>query len=495
MVKVYNTMGKKVEELKVPKGKKLGVYVCGLTTYDYSHMGHARTYVAFDIVIRYLKKAGFEVKFVQNVTDIDDKILKRAMERGEEPLALSARFDRLAREDMKALNIMPADVYPKASENLGQIAKMVRELEEKGFAYKTKSGIYFEVGKFREYGKLSGQKLGELNAGARVAVDESKKNPEDFALWKFTKVGEWGFESGLGKGRPGWHIECSAMAREHLGETVDIHGGARDLVFPHHENEIAQSEAANGKKFVKHWMHTGFLTVNGEKMAKSLGNFVTIRDALSKFDANSIRMFFAMAHYRSPVDYSEKSIETARNTLEKIFGNIARAKGAVGGKSGSIVGDAQKAAAEFDAAMENDFDTPNAAATMIALSKKLGEAAAEGKAKEVGEALGVLYGMLDVFGIDYSNVRTHHMLELGESAGKESDAGAEGMPGVKSIEEKLAKIQGGISDSDIQWLLKARNAARAKKDFALSDRIRKELAAAGIEVEDAKGGASWKRKS
>jgi len=484
MVKVYNTMGREVGELKAAKGKILNMYVCGLTTYDYSHMGHARTYVAFDIVRRYLKRAGFEVKFVQNVTDIDDKILKRAMERKEEPLSLSARFDRLAREDMKALNIMPADVYPKASESLAQIAKMVRELQEKGFAYQTKSGIYFEVGKFGGYGKLSGQKVGELSAGARVVVDESKKAPEDFALWKFTKEGEWGFESELGKGRPGWHIECSAMAREHLGETIDIHGGARDLVFPHHENEIAQSEAANGKKFVKHWMHTGFLTVNGEKMAKSLGNFVTIRDALAKFDANSIRMFFAMAHYRSPIDYSEKSIETARNTLGKIFAVMENAKISGGnGKGDGIAASAKNALEKFNAAMENDFDTPNAAAVMVGLSKELGESLAEGNAGGAADVLAALEEMLDVFGIDYSKAAGAEGGEVQEA--KEAD-----------VDEIVAGMKGRrICTGEIEILLAARNLARAKKDYALSDRIRRELAAAGIETQDAQKGTSWKRKA
>lgn len=489
MVRVYNTMSRKVGELRAAKGKKIGMYVCGLTTYDYAHMGHARTYVAFDIIRRFLLKEGFEIKFVQNVTDIDDKILKRALERKEEPLALSARFDALGREDFAALNILPVDAYPKASESLGQIAKMVRKLQEKGFAYKTESGIYFEVGKFKEYGKLSGQKLGELKAGARVEVDESKKAPEDFALWKFAGGKEWGFESELGRGRPGWHIECSAMAREHLGETIDIHGGARDLVFPHHENEIAQSEAANGKKFVRCWMHTGFLTVNGEKMAKSLGNFVTIRDALGKFDANSIRMFFAMAHYRSPIDYSEQSIETARNTLEKIFAVMENAKIAIRGKktdekNAPIASSAKSALERFDAAMENDFDTPNAVAVMVGLSKELGEylAGANTNGMVVENALGGLEEMLGVFGIDYSGAAGAEGGEVQEA--READ-----------VDALLVKIKTGkMGAKEIETLLAARNFARMKKDYALSDRIRRELADAGVEAQDAQGRTVWKRK-
>lgn len=488
MIRAYNTMGGKIEKIAPLEGKTLKIYVCGLTTYDYAHMGHARTYVAFDIIRRFLLKEGFGVKFVQNVTDIDDKILKRAKEKGEEPLALSARFDLLGREDLAALNVMPADAYPKVSQTLPQIAKMVKTLMDKGFAYRTEDGIYFEVSKFSGYGKLSGQKTGEIKAGARIAVDERKKAPEDFALWKFSAENEWGFDSPLGRGRPGWHIECSAMAKEHLGDVIDIHGGARDLVFPHHENEIAQSEAANGKEFVRHWMHTGFLTVNGEKMAKSLGNFVTIRDALSKFDANSIRMFFALAHYRSPIDYSEKSIETAKNTLEKIFSNIAKAKGAAAGakKTGELAQAAKKAEKEFLAAMENDFDTPNAAAAMIGLGKTIGEAVAEGKLDGIEEALGALCGMLEVFGIDYSKISARHSVELGEKIGKVDAVG---------IESKISKLKSDAADEDIEWLLRARNAARAKKDFALADMIRKELALAGIEIEDARGGASWKRKN
>ncbi|MBS3069604.1 cysteine--tRNA ligase [Candidatus Micrarchaeota archaeon] len=519
MVRVYNTLSKKVEELRPQEGRGLKVYVCGLTTYDYAHMGHARTYVAFDIIRRHLMRAGFEIKFVQNVTDIDDKILKRALERKEEPLALSARFDALAREDLKALNVLPADVCPKVSETLRQIVAMVQILVQRRFAYETEDGFYFEVAKFAGYGKLSGQKLGEIKSGARVAVDEKKKAPEDFAIWKFAAGDECGFEDAwsvgegkkpLRRGRPGWHIECSAMAKEHLGETVDVHGGARDLIFPHHENEIAQSEAANGKQFVKCWMHTGFLTVNGEKMAKSLGNFVTIRDALKKFDANSIRMFFAAVHYRSPVDYSEKSIVAAKNTLEKIFAVIGKAKGAMAASSGSgaekntlsnahgmgnvepgegasgIALGARKALAEFEAAMDNDFDTPNACAAMVALSKEMGEAIANGKTAGMKNALNAMLGMLDVFGIDYSNVKEQHQIGAG--------VGGFVLPAVADVEKMLAKIKGGAKDEDINWLLRVRNAARGEKDYALSDRIRRELVDAGIEVEDAKGAAGWKRK-
>ncbi|MDD5337574.1 MAG: cysteine--tRNA ligase, partial [Candidatus ainarchaeum sp.] len=285
-MQLYNTMTKKMEVFEPLSGKKVNLYVCGLTPYDHTHLGHARTYVAFDMLKRYFTQGGYDVFHIQNVTDVDDKILKRAAERKISPRELAESFNSEAMELFKKLNILEANAYPKVTEHIPEIIALVQKLLDSGYAYETETGIYFEVRKFPDYGKLSGQKLGEIISGSRKEVDETKRNPEDFALWKKTKDEALEFESPWGTGRPGWHIECSAMAGKYA-KTLDIHGAARDLIFPHHENEIAQSEAANGQKFVNYWLHTGFLTVNGEKMSKSLGNFVTLADVLSQHSPNA----------------------------------------------------------------------------------------------------------------------------------------------------------------------------------------------------------------
>ncbi|MEW6329461.1 MAG: cysteine--tRNA ligase, partial [Candidatus Micrarchaeota archaeon] len=330
-IKVFNNLTKKIEEFH-PLGERereIQMYVCGVTPYDYSHLGHARTYAAFDVIKRYFEYRGYKVRYIQNITDIDDKIIKRANEVGADPLKLSLEFQKSALEDMDALKIARADKYPKVTEHIPEIIALIKKLISRGYAYETEDGVYFEVEKFPDYGKLSKQSLDEIKAGARVEIDEKKRNPADFALWKKAKPGEPFFESPWGKGRPGWHIECSAMSMKYLGDNFDIHGGGRDLIFPHHENEIAQSEGATGKQFVKYWLHTGFLSVNKEKMAKSLGNFITIKDALKKHDADSLRLFYALTHYRSPIDFSDKNVEYAHNALEGLRNTLTNARNAL----------------------------------------------------------------------------------------------------------------------------------------------------------------------
>ncbi|MEM2137889.1 MAG: cysteine--tRNA ligase, partial [Candidatus Anstonellaceae archaeon] len=373
-MKIYNTLSGKTEEFKPSEPKKIRMYVCGITPYDKSHLGHARTIVAFDIIRRYFLSKGYSVTYVQNVTDIDDKIIRRAHERRVSPLELSKKYAEESEQEFETLGVMKPDFSPKVSEKIPEIIELIGAIERNGFAYATSSGVYFDVLKFKKYGKLSKQNADAIKAGARIEVDEEKKNPQDFALWKFGEEEGVTFDSPWGRGRPGWHIECSAMSRSILGDTLDIHGGARDLIFPHHENEIAQSEAATGKQFVKLWMHTGFLTVNSEKMAKSLGNFITIDDALHKyrFSPQQIRMFFALTHYRSPIDFSESAIVAAGNSLSTLHSAISAARtyssgagrekgiAGVGGESDRVLASlAKETEKKFVAAMDSDFDTPN----------------------------------------------------------------------------------------------------------------------------------------
>lgn len=472
MVKLHNTLSGKKEELVSKKDNRITMYVCGVTPYDNMHLGHARTYIAFDIMRRYLTNRGFDVYFVQNVTDVDDKILKRAKEVGEEPLALSAKFDAASRKDMTALGILPADVYPKVSEHISEIEALVEKIIKNKAAYTNESGVYFEVGAHSGYGQLSRQKLDEIKAGARVEVDEKKKNPMDFALWKTAKPGELAFDSKFGKGRPGWHIECSAMSMKYIGDTIDIHGGARDLIFPHHENERAQSEAVSGgekagKPFVRCWCHTGFLTVNGEKMAKSLGNFVTVQDMLKKHDANAIRLFFASTHYRSPIDFSETALAQAETNVNKIFNTIAIAESALrrgkkdqaSQKAGKMLADASEFVwKRFISAMDDDLDTPQAVAALFeiihAMNAYCGDGGADSAVLE--PAVSKLREMLSIFGI---------------------------------AERKI----GESDEKKIEQLVSEREEARKRKDYATSDAIRKKLLGMGIALEDGKDGrVVWK---
>ncbi len=321
-IRIYNTQTRQKEEFRPLREGEVRMYVCGPTVYDYTHIGHARTYIAFDVVRRYFEHKGYTVMMVMNFTDIDDKIIRRANETGENPRELAEKFLRYFLEDMGALKVKPADIYPRVTEHIGDIVNFIKKLEERGYAYEGGDGVYFEVKKFKDYGKLSGIKVEDLVKGARVEPGEGKRNPEDFALWKKAKPGEPKWESPWGEGRPGWHIECSTMSTKYLGESFDIHGGGNDLIFPHHENEIAQTEACTGHEWVRYWMHTGFLMVNGEKMSKSLGNFTTIREALKRYDPEVIRLFVLQRHYRSPLDYTEEGMEHAKNNLERLYNTL-----------------------------------------------------------------------------------------------------------------------------------------------------------------------------
>jgi len=470
-IRVYNTLSREKEELKPLQEGKINMYVCGITSYDYCHMGHARAYVAFDIIYRYLKYRGFEVKYVQNFTNIDDKIINRTKELGLEPMKaveFSDKFIQAYFEDMEKLGVEKADIYPKVTEHIKEIIELVQKLIEKGIGYEVDGDVYYEVQKFPEYGKLSKQPLDQIQAGARIRVDERKRNPEDFALWKKAKEGEPSWDSPWGKGRPGWHIECSAMSMKYLGETFDIHGGGKDLVFPHHENEIAQSEGATGKKFVNYWMHNGFITVDQEKMSKSLGNFFTIREVLKKFSPEAVRYFLVSTHYRSPIDFSDKQLETAKNNVEKLHNSYDNFKAELKNASEEPLDEADKAVLDsveashkaFVEAMDDDFNTPQAISHVHEIVKTgntyiMGTGKKKKVLEKVISELEELSGVINLFRIG---------------------------------EEKSSEL----SDKEISELVEKRQRMRAEKKFAEADAIRDELKEKGIILEDTSDGVRWK---
>jgi len=406
-----------------------------------------------------------KINFIQNVTDVEDKIIKRANELGVLPLELSDKYDKKAREEFKILNILPPTVMPKISEHIPKTIEMIQKLMDNGIAYKTDSGVYYEVAKFRDYGKLSGQNLEKIKRGARIEVDESKKSPEDFALWKFGQTKGCAWDSPWGKGRPGWHIECSAMSMDKTGgKPLDLHCGARDLIFPHHENEIAQAEGAGYKPFCRMWVHTGFLTVEGEKMAKSLGNFVTIEQALKKWEPNTLRLFFAQTHYSSPVDFSEKSLEAAKNTLENIKRSLTVMQGE-GEKSDKEAEHNLEDAinthlSKFTTAMDNDFDTPSAISELVLASKEIAKARAQNRVSkdELKKQIERIVQKFQILGLEVLQ---------------------------KDKETKVSK-------EEINELVQKREEARKNKDWASADKIRNKLKEMGVVLEDSKEGIRWR---
>ncbi len=462
---------------------RVGMYVCGVTVYDFCHLGHARGAVVFDVIRRYLEHAGYEVKFVKNFTDIDDKIIARAREGGEDPLALAERFILEYQRDMKALGVRPADVEPRATEHIGDIVALVGDLVTRGAAYVVEGDVYFRVKAFPAYGSLSGRSTEDMLAGARVEVDERKENPLDFALWKSSKPGEPWWESPWGRGRPGWHIECSAMSASHLGNPFDIHGGGMDLVFPHHENEIAQSEAASEKAFVRYWMHNGFVNVNREKMSKSLGNFFTIREILGRYDAEAIRLFLLSTHYRNPIDFSDQSLDEATRTLDRFY-HLLGELGALGAAGDDVPagGSGGKEAAEavatlperFRRAMDDDFNTAEAIGEVFKTSRALSGALARGSAgaPEAGGFLRALAGISGVLGV-FDSTPEDWSARLG------------------AFEERAR------SGADTEWIearVAEREEARRSRDWGRADALRDELAARGVSLEDTAEGTVWRLK-
>ncbi|MGF1766180.1 cysteine--tRNA ligase [Enterovibrio makurazakiensis] len=461
MLKIYNSLTKKKEEFKPIEPGKVGMYVCGVTIYDLCHIGHGRTFVSFDVVSRYLRFSGYDLKFVRNITDIDDKIIKRAAENGESCDSLTNRLIGEMHADFDALNMMRPDVEPRATEFIAEIIELVERLIERGFAYVASNGdVLFEVAKFDDYGKLSRQDLDQLQAGARVNIEEAKKSPLDFVLWKMSKPGEPTWESPWGAGRPGWHIECSAMNSAILGNHFDIHGGGSDLTFPHHENEIAQSCCAHDTQYVNTWMHSGMVMVDREKMSKSLGNFFTIRDVLGHYDAETVRYFLMSGHYRSQLNYSEENLKQARSAVERLYTSLR-------GLDLSVAAEGGEAFVErFKAAMDDDFNTPEAYSVLFDMAREINRLKAEDESS-AAKLAARMRELADVLGL----------------LGQEPEAFLQG--NAEGGDDEVAKIEG---------LIKARNDARASKDWAAADAARDALTEMGIVLEDGAGGTSWRRK-
>jgi cysteinyl-tRNA synthetase len=488
-LRVYNTLSGKKEEFQPLVPNKVGMYVCGVTVYDYCHIGHARANIVFDIVYRYLQYSNYDVTYVRNYTDVDDKIIARANERGITSQALAEEFIEAFDEDMAALGLRKPTHEPKATEHIAQIITLVEGLIAKGMAYESAGDVYYSVEKFPSYLKLSKRNMEEMQAGARIAPGELKRNPMDFALWKTAKPGEPSWESPWGAGRPGWHIECSAMSSALLGETFDIHGGGRDLIFPHHENEIAQSEGSSGKSFVKYWMHNGFVNVNQEKMSKSLGNFFTIRDILKSYDAEVVRFFILTAHYRSPIDFSDQNLEDARIGLTRFYEALAHLDKALAtADKNAPRGDVPEALIDpvarltqleerFRSAMDDDFNTALAIGHMFDAVRAINRVLAEAN---------TLQGCLqDILGRGRDD-----LLRLGDVLGLFISEPSAWLS--RSAQEGLS--ESGLSVEEIESLIAERREARANKDFSRSDQIRDDLASKGIQLLDGPEGTTWKMK-
>lgn len=469
-MKIYNTLRREKQEFIPILSEKIGIYVCGMTVYDYCHLGHARVLVIFDMVYRWFKASGFEVNYVRNITDIDDKIIKRAAENNESIHALTARFIAAMHEDADALGVLRPDHEPRATQYVPEMLEMIAKLEKNGLAYQAADGdMNYAVRKFKGYGKLSGKSLDDLRAGERVDVADSKHDPLDFVLWKHsteTEADEVKWDSPWGKGRPGWHIECSAMGSKLLGNHFDIHGGGADLQFPHHENEIAQSEGAHQCSFVNYWMHNGFVNVDKEKMSKSLGNFFTIREVLKKYDAEVVRFFILRAHYRSPLNYSDVHLDDAKQSLSGLYTALKNVP-----VEGETTVDWQEAHAQrFKTAMDDDFNTPEAMAVLFDLAKQVNITKSSDTASQL-KALGSVLGLLQ----------------------REPNAFLQGRTAPADSLTADASISGtDMSESQINELIAARNAAKQAKNYAEADRIRKELLEAGIVLEDSASGTSWR---
>jgi len=460
MLQIYNSLTNKKETFKPITDGEVKLYVCGMTVYDYCHLGHARVLVAFDVVYRFLKARGYNVTYVRNITDIDDKIIARANENGEEFLALTERFIKAMHEDEKALGVMSPTHEPKATDNIPQIIALIETLIEKGNAYQGSNGdVYFDVSSFPEYGKLSGRKIEDLRSGERVAVDNAKKDPLDFVLWKPAKPEEPQWESPWGAGRPGWHIECSAMSMDLLGANFDIHGGGHDLQFPHHENEIAQSESCTGEQFANYWMHNGFIRIDDEKMSKSVGNFFTIRQVLESYSPEAVRYFLLSSHYRSPLNYSTESLDSALAGLDRLY-NTLRGLPEAEAVRWSEYED------KFYAAMDDDFNTAEALAALFDLARVVNKLEQTDGAQAAAPLGALLKKLGDILGL----------LQLDPDAWLQRDNSGDGLE-AEAIEVKIQE----------------RIQAKADKDFAKADGIRDELKAAGVTLEDKGSETIWRR--
>ena len=462
-MKILNTLTRRKEEFKPINEGKVGIYVCGPTVYDYIHIGNARPMIVFDTLRRYLEYKGYEVNYVSNFTDVDDKIIKRANAEGVDASVISERYIAEVKKDMAALNVREATTHPKATEEIPDMIEMVKTLIEKDYAYEVNGTVYFRTRKFKDYGKLSKKNIDDLRSGNRdllVSGVDEKEDPLDFVLWKPKKEGEPSWPSPWGDGRPGWHLECSVMSKKYIGDVIDIHAGGEDLIFPHHENEIAQSEAANGTEFARYWMHNGFLKINNEKMSKSLGNFFTVREIAEKYPLQVIRFFMLSAHYRSPLNFSAELVEASKNGLERILTAVDRLKsinGADGDVDKSVADEIDAFVKKYEDAMDDDLNTADAISVIFELVKYANVNVTEESSKATVElVLNTIEKLCDILGI---------------------------------ITEKKEEIL----DSDIEALIEERQAARKAKNFARADEIRDQLSSMGIILEDTREGVKWKR--
>ena len=464
-MKLYNTLTRKKEEFIPLEEGKVKMYVCGPTVYNYIHIGNARPFIMFDTLRRYLQYKGYDVTFVQNFTDVDDKIIKRGHEEGISPEEVANKYIDEYFVDADGLGIKRADVHPRVTDNIQQIIDFVKDLEDKGYAYEVNGDVYFDTKKFEGYGKLSKQNQDELEAGARIEVNDQKRHPMDFVLWKSKKEGEPGWNSPWGEGRPGWHIECSVMSNRYLGESIDIHGGGQDLAFPHHENEIAQSEARSGKTFSNYWIHNGYININNEKMSKSKGNFFTVRDISKQYDLEIVRFFMLSAHYRNPVNFSDEMLNQAKAGLERLYNAKEKLEFTISNLSESSIKDEEKGLVnelvsyktKFINAMEDDLNTADAVSAIFELSKFIN-----------------------------TNVNETSSLEFAKMCLDKFNE----LTGVLNI---VNKKNDDILDKDIEELIQKRTDAKKNRDFKLADDIRQELLDKGIVLEDTRQGTKWKR--
>jgi cysteinyl-tRNA synthetase len=463
MLKIYNTLTRKTEEFQTLEPKLVKMYVCGVTVYNDAHVGHAMSALVFDIIRRYLEYRGYTVKHVMNYTDVDDKIINRARQLNEDPLKLSQRYIEDYTNDLKSLNILPATSYPQVSKTMPLIIKFIEGLIKKEAAYAASNGdVYFSVTSDKDYGKLSGRKLDDMQAGSRIEVEEAKDHPMDFALWKAAKEGEISWDSPWGKGRPGWHIECSAMNLAELGEQIDIHGGGNDLIFPHHENEIAQSESYTGREFSRYWVHNGMLQLGGEKMSKSLGNIISIKEFLSKREADVMRMLVLNGTYRAPLLFNDDTLDAAQKNVERLKSALRPASTSASGLSpeavSALASTAESAKTNFTEAMDNDFNTAGAVAALFELSKIINNARDSGANDEqLKSAQGIFRELSGVLGL--------------------------------KLEEKQSS---GEQETQVNALIAERNEARKQKQWARSDQIRDQLKEMGVTIEDSKDGTTWR---
>ncbi len=475
-IKVFNTLSKAKEEFVPREPGHVSIYACGVTPYDYAHIGNSRPWVFWDCVRRFLQYRGYDVTFVQNFTDVDDKIINRSKQLGKEPLELAGEYIRICLEDMAKLAVLQADQYPKVSEHIPEIIEMVQGLVEKGFAYELHGDVYFEVAKFKDYGKLSGRDLEEMQAGARVEVNEAKRDPMDFALWKAAKPGEIAWDSPWGPGRPGWHIECSAMSLKYLGAGFDMHGGGEDLVFPHHENEVAQSEAYLGEQFAKYWLHNAFVTVSGSRMGKSVGNFSTVRDVMERFAPEVVRFWLVGTHYRNPISFGEEELATAAKGLERLetarfnWEHLLKQPLTATGELSNEVAHAVQSQiiqtrTDFIAGMEDDFNTPQALASLYDLVREVNRWTQERDFQMSAAAHSLLAQSLET------------LLELG---------------GVLGLFQAETEVDPAVDTAAIEALIAQRVQAKKDKNWALADQIRDQLKSQGIVIEDTPQGARWR---